>query len=329
MPKRNFARRICLILAAAASVLSVSLARADYPEKPIKVILPYSAGGIGDVLMRSVQPGLEKQLGKPVIIEYRTGAAGNIGTREVANAAPDGYTLLLAPTNNFVINQHLFRNLGFDPLGTLAPVSLLAETPYLIFVNTTVPAADFKEFSAYARANPGRLNYGSPGNATVPHLSAFMLSEALGAQMTHVPYRGAQPGVQALVTNDVQMFIISYGLTGPLIKAGKLRALAVAAPQRLKALPDVPTTAEVGLAPDVILGNWWGLAAPKGTDPDIVKRLSQTLFTALSEPDLQMRFSTQGVLPVGSSPAEFAQRMANDARAWKQIVQKSGAKVDN
>jgi tripartite-type tricarboxylate transporter receptor subunit TctC len=315
--------------AAACLALFAAGAFAEYPEKPVKIILPYAPGGAGDMLIRSVQGGLEKQLGQSVIIDYRTGAAGNIGAREVVNAAPDGYTLLLGPTNNFVINQHLFANLGYDPLQALAPVTLLADTPYLVFINSTVPAASFAQFASYARANPGKLNYGSPGNATVPHLSAFMLSETLGAHMTHIPYRGAQPGVQALLANDVQMFIISYSITGPLVASGRLRALAVAAPQRLKALPEVPTTAEVGLAPDVLLGNWWGIAAPKGTDPAILRRLSQSIRVVLGDADVQRRYNDQGAVAGGVSPAEFSERMAREAAAWKSIVEKSGAKVDN
>ncbi|TAK81684.1 MAG: tripartite tricarboxylate transporter substrate binding protein [Betaproteobacteria bacterium] len=316
--------RLFVAIALVAGALSALPAVAAYPDRPIKIVLPYSAGGIGDLLLRAVQPELEKQLGQNLIIEYRTGAAGNIGTSEVVNAAPDGYTLLYAPTNNFVINQFLFSNLGYDPLQALAPISLLAETPYFIFINSQVPATNFKEFTAYARAHPGKLNYGSPGSGTVPHLSAFMLSEALGAHMVHVPYRGAQPGVQALLTNDVQMFIISYGLTGPLLAAGKLRALAVAASHRFPALPDVPTTAEVGLAPDVILGNWWAIAAPKGTDPAILRRWSEAIAIALRDPGVQKRYAQAGAVPAPTTPAECAQRIASDARGWKAIVEKSG-----
>jgi tripartite-type tricarboxylate transporter receptor subunit TctC len=199
---------------AALLCCAAGVAQAQYPDKPVKLILPYAAGGAGDILIRTVQPGLEKRLGQPVVIDYRTGAGGIIGTREVVNAAPDGYTLLFAPTNNFVINQFLYAKMGFDPLQTLAPVTLLADTPYLIWVNNAVPGATFAEFATYARANAGKLNYGSAGAGTVPHLSAYMLSEWLGANMTHVPYKGANPGVQALLANDVQMFIISFGTTG-------------------------------------------------------------------------------------------------------------------
>ena len=215
------------------SVLISTTASAAYPERPIRIIMPFAAGGAGDLIIRTLLPGMEKQLGKPVIVEYKLGAGGNIGTLEVVKSAPDGYTLLLGPTNNFVINQFLYSNLGFDPLQALAPVTILADTPYIVFINAAVPAGNFGEFSNYARANAGKLNYGSPGNATVPHLSAYMLSEALGWKMTHVPYRGVQPAVTALLAKDVQFLIVSYGITGPLVTAGKLRALAVAGRRRI------------------------------------------------------------------------------------------------
>ncbi len=319
--------KLCIAFIAAAAL--APWAFAAYPEKPIKIILPYAAGGAGDVLIRTVQAPLEKQLGQQVIIDYRPGAGGNIGTREVMNAAADGYTLLLGPTNQFVINQFLYTNLGYDPLQALAPVTLIAETPYIVFVNSSVPATSFRQFADFVRANPGKLNYGSPGNATVPHLSAYMLSETLGAQMTHVPYKGAQPGVQALLANDVQLFIISYGITGAHVASGRLRPLAVAAPKRISVLPDVPTTSELGLAPDVILSNWWGIAAPRRIEPEIAQRLSQAVRAVLADPQVLKRLSEQGSIPVGNSPAEFAERMTEEARAWKRIVEKSGAKVDN
>ena len=303
-------------------------AQAQYPERPVRVILPYAAGGAGDVLIRTVQPGLEKRLGQPVVIDYRTGAGGIVGTREVVNAAPDGYTLLLGPTNNFVINQFLYANQGFDPLQALAPITMLCETPYLIYINNAVPATTFGEFASYARANIGKLNYGSPGAATVPHLSGHMLSDWLGAKMVHVPYKGANPGVQALLANDVQMFIISYGTTGSHVTSGKLRALAVAATMRLPALPGVPTTNEVGLPDGVILGNWWGIAGPRGLDASMANRISEAVRAVLGEPEVRKRYAEIGANPVANSPAEFGDRMRSEAGGWKAIIDKTGAKPD-
>lgn len=316
-------------LVTALLALAAGGALAQYPDKTVRLVLPYPAGGAGDVLIRTVQPGLEKRLGQPVIIDYRTGAGGIIGTREVVNAAPDGYTLLFAPTNNFVINQFLYTKMGFDPLQALAPITLLADTPYLIYINNNVPAATLGEFATYARANAGKLNYGSPGSATVPHLSAHMLSDWMGANMVHVPYKGAGPGVQALLANDVQMFVISYGTTGPLVNAGKLKALAVAAPSRLPPLPNVPTTKEVGLPDGIILGNWWGIAGPRGLDNAIANRVSEAARAVLNDPDVRKRYAELGAIGVGNSPLEFTERMRGEAGGWKAIIDKTGAKVDN
>ena len=304
-------------------------ALAQYPDKPVKIILPYAAGGAGDVLIRHLQPKLEKRLGQSVVIDYRTGAGGIIGTREVVNAPADGYTLLFAPTNNFVINQFLYAKMGFEPLQALAPVTLVADTPYLIYASSAVPAATFAEFAAYARAHVGTLNYGSPGAATVPHLSAYMLSEWLGANMTHVPYKGANPGVQALLANEVQMFVISFGTAGVHVASGRLKTFAVAAPTRLAVLPNVPTTKEVGLPDGVILGNWWGIAGPRGLDPAIAMRLADAVRAVLAEDDVRKRYAEMGAIPVGNSPVEFSDRMRGEAASWKEIIAKTGARADN
>lgn len=311
-----------------AGLLFSTAAVFAYPERPIRIVLPYPPGGGGDLVLRNLQPSLEKHLGQPVIVDYKSGAAGNIGTMEVVNAAPDGYTLLMAPTNNFVINQFLFPKMGFDPLTSLSPVSLLVEQPYLLTVSGALAARDFAEFAAYAKANPGKLNYGSPGSGTVPHISALMLSDHLAARMVHVPYKGSQPGVQVLIANDVQLFIASYGIVAGQISAGRIRALAVAADQRLPALAQVPTTAEVGLPPGLILSNWWGIAAPKGTGKEIVDRLAEAFKRAVNDQDVQRKFVEQGTLPVASSSQQFADRMRDEAQSWKAIITKTGVTVE-
>ena len=304
-------------------------ANAEYPEKPIRIMLPYPPGGGGDVVIRTLQPAFEKRLGQTIVVDYRPGAAGNIGMMEVVKAAPDGYTLVVGPTNNFVINQFLFRDMGFDPLTAFAPVTMLVENPYLVTISSAVPATTFAQFAAYARANPGKLNFGSPGNATVPHLSGLMFSDYLGARMVHVPYRGAQPGLLALVTNDVQMFIASYGIVAAHLASGKVRALAVSGDSRLKTLPNVPTTAEAGIPAGIIFSNWWALAAPRGTDPAIVTRLSQEFRAAAADAETQRKFLEQGAIAINNTPAEFAERMRVEAQAWKAIIVKTGAKLDN
>src|SRR5207248_8467474 len=266
-------KRLGVVLA----LVATQAAAAAYPEKPVRVVLPYAPGGSGDLIFRSIQPGLEKRLGQAMVLDFRTGGAGLIGVREVVKAAPDGYTLLFGPTNNFVIDQHLHKALGYDPLQALVPVTVVADTPYLLVINATTPATSYAEFAAYARANKGKLNYASPGPATVPHLSGFMLNEAMGAEMTHVAFRGNAPAIVALLAGEVHMIVHSYGSIAPMFGAGRLRALAVAASERLKVMPDVPTTAEAGIPEGILLSNWWGLAAPRGTDADIVNRLAREI----------------------------------------------------
>lgn len=184
------------VLAALAPALLPPAASAQYPEQPIRVVLPYAPGAAGDIALRQIQPLLEKRLGQPVVVDYKTGAGGNIGMQDVARAKPDGYTLVLGATNNFVINQYLYRKLGFDPLADLEPVGKLADVPAFVYVSTQVPAADYEQFANYARSHAGKMNYGSPGMGTTPHLSAYRLSKAMGADMTHIAYRGSAPGVR-------------------------------------------------------------------------------------------------------------------------------------
>lgn len=303
-------------------------APAAWPDKPLKVILPYAAGGSGDIIFRSIQAGVEKGIGQSVVVDFRTGANGLIGVREAIRSPADGYTLLFGPTNNFVIDQFLNKSLGYDPLQSLVPVTIVADTPYLLVINAATPAGSYAELTRYAAANRGKLNYASPGAATVPHLSGRMLSDAMGANMTHVPFRGNQPAVVALLANEVQMIVHSYGSIAPLLNSGKLRALAVAAPERLRAMPGVPTTVEAGIPEGVLLSNWWALAAPAGTNSDIVNRLAREIRTTLSDPDLQKRYFDQGWTLGGGTPAEAVQRMRREAGAWKNIVERSGATAE-
>ena len=302
-------------------------AAAAWPETPIRVIIPYSPGSAGDIAFRKLTPALTKSLGQPVIVDYKAGAGGNIGAAEVARAKPDGYTLLLGATNNFVINQFLYKNMGFDPLVDLVPIARVAEVPSILFINSSVPAHTFSEFASFAKAHPGQLNYGSPGSGTAPHLSAYALSAAIGASMTHVPYKGAQPGVTGLLANDVQMFLVGYGVAGAQVASGRIRALAVASKQRLSAMPDVPTMAESG-APDVVLSNWWGLAAPRGTPPQIVKRLADEVRSAAHQPGMVADMAAQGFLMKDDSPETFASELKTEAQAWQRIVQESKVTLD-
>lgn len=325
MSYRSCAVSVLLAFGVAALPLTV---RAQYPEHPIRVVLPYAPGAAGDIAMRQIQPLLEKRLGQPVVVDYRTGAGGNIGAQEVARAKPDGYTLMLGATNNFVINQYLYRKLGFDPLEDLEPVGKLADVPAFIYIGAQVPAADYAQFEQYARAQAGKLNYGSPGMGTTPHLSGYRLSREMGANMTHIAYRGSAPGVQALLANEIQLYIGGYSVAAAYMPQGKVRALAVAAPERFAGLPDVPTAAQAGM-PDAVLSNWWGFAAPKGTPADRIARFADALHEVLGLPEVRQAYLDNGFVPGQDSPAEFAAAWRSEARQWQAVVRESGVALDN
>jgi len=309
-------------------VLFVGVSHAAWPERPIRIVIPYPAGAAGDILIRFMQTPLQERLGQPLVIENKPGAGGNIGTQEVARAKPDGHTFVLGATNNFVINQFIYRNMSFSPLESLAPVTKLMNVPSVLFVNTAAPSGSYAEFARYAQVNPGKLNYGSPGPGTTPHLSAWALSEAIGAKMTHIPFKGAAPGIQALVSNEVQLFLVGYGVAAGLIDTGKIKALAVANNERLKVAPELPTAKEAGL-PDVILSNWWGMAAPKGTDPAVIGRMAAEFKRVLELPETQAFLARQGFVNVGNSPDQFLRELLMETQQWQTIVKKAGTRLDD
>lgn len=318
----------CWMLALAAiCVCAPFAARAEWPQKPVRIVIPYVGGAMGDVVTRLLADNLRQSLGQPVIVENKPGAGGNIGTRFVAEAAPDGYTVVVGATNNFVINQFLYKDMGFDPLAALEPVTILVDVPSVIFINTQTPAASFAEFVAYARANKGKLNFGSPGGGTTPHLSGALISKTRDLGMTHVPYKGAAPAMAALLANEVQMYLVGAGIGAPHVKAGKLRAVAVSSPKRLDTLPDAPTFAEVGLG-DINASNYWAAAVPKGTPRPVVQKLHDAFLAAIAAPEAQARFAALGVIPIGSNSAETAVRFRQEAVYWEKAIRETGAQID-
>lgn len=319
---KNFVRvGLGLALAALGSA-----AAAAYPEQPIRVINPYPAGAAGDIVLRVLQQSLAEELGQPVVAEYKTGAGGNIGGQAVVRAAPDGYTLLLGATNNFVINQFVYKDLGYDPAKDLTPIARLAEVPAFIYVNSSLPVKDYAGLAKYAKEHPGTLNYGTPGAGTTPALSGWMLNKALKGDMMAIQYRGAAPAVQALAANEVQVYIGGYGIGATLLPTGKIKAVAVAAPKRLSLLPDVPTTKELGI-PDVVVSNWWGLAAPAGTSPEIVAKLSQAVQKALSNPANREQLEKLGFIVPDETNEQFKASLPKEAEYWRRIVEEAGVKL--
>jgi len=319
--------RIPLLALAAAGGGAVAQTGESWPARPLRVVVPYVAGAMGDVVTRRLADGLRIELGQGIVVENRPGAGGNIGTRAVEQAPPDGYTVLVAATNNFTINQFLYKDLGFDPLKRLDPVTVLVDVPSVLFVPAGVPAQSFREFASFAKANPGKVNYGSPGSGTTPHLSAEAINKAHALGMTHVPYKGASQVVTALLGGEVQFYLAGAGVGAAHVKAGKLRALAVAAKARLEALPEVPTFVEAGLGA-INASNWWGVAVPAGTPKAVVERLHAALCKVLGEPQTRAAMVQMGNVPVCNAPAEMQRQLADEAAMWQRTLPSLGVKAD-
>ena len=306
-----------------------ALAADQYPSKPITVVVPYGAGSLADLVPEVIQPALEADLGQRILLDHRPGAGGNIGSDLVRTAAPDGYHLLLAATNNLVINQYLYAGkMGFDPLTSFAPVSMIVDVPLMITVNPSLPVATMKEFVAYGQAHPGGLNFGSPGAGTIPHLATEILGRSLGIKAVHIAYKGGGPALAALLGGELQFMFIGFGTVADQARAGALRPIALAADRRLAALPDVPTFAEAGYPNLGTPGNWWSLVAPKGTDPAIVTRLAAAVRKAVTSPEAQAKYARFGLLPVGSTPEDFAARLPGEAAKWQKIVAELGLSLE-
>lgn len=312
---------------AAASALLPCTAFAAFPDRPITVIVPYAAGGAGDMIMRLISESMEKKLGQPIVIDARGGGGGMLGAKAVATAAPDGHTLMMGATNNFVINQFMFPKTSFDPLTEFVPITKVAVVPSVMYMNPSVPVTTLGEFVAYAKANPGKLSYSSPSVGTTPHLAVERLKQLTGAELVHVPYRGAPPAMQALITGDVQLYLAGWGVGRAFVESGKAKALAVASEKRLPNAPDVPTASESGV-PGYIAENWWGLAAPKGTPQPVIDALHDAVKAALQDPTVAKKLEELGFLPGGESPAQFAKDAKAEAEIWRETVAKGKLAID-
>ncbi|HEX5129310.1 MAG TPA: tripartite tricarboxylate transporter substrate binding protein [Usitatibacter sp.] len=315
---------LALLLTLLAALLPAS-AQESYPSKPVRIIVPYPAGGVADLLPRTVGAKLSEKWKQPVVVENKPGASGNIGMAEGARAEPDGYTLVLAPTGNLTVNQFLFRQMPFDVTKDFTPITVLATSPNVLVVHPSVPVKSFKELIAYAKANPGKLNFSSPGSGSGAHLAGELLNVEAGIKAVHVPYKGMAPAVSDLVGGQVQMMFAGISTALPHIRAGKLVALAIASPQRSPQLPDVPTVAESGF-PGFDVTSWYGVVVRAGTPPAIVKKLHADMAEALAAPDVKEKLASLGLDPLGNSPEAFAKMIATESRKWSDIVQKANIK---
>ncbi|MGO4326362.1 tripartite tricarboxylate transporter substrate binding protein [Cupriavidus sp. 2TAF22] len=309
---------LCMGAAAAAP------AQADtYPNRPVRVVVPYPVGGGGDTVARPLTLYMSERMGQRIIVDNHGGANGNIGMDMVAKAPADGYTLALALTSQLAVNQSLYRKLPYDPIKDFEPVSLLASAPYFLVVHPSVPAKNLAEFIKLVKANPGKYTYGSSGNGSGPHLSMELLKSMAGLDMVHVPFKGTGPAMPALLAGQVSAMFASYGVASQQIKAGKLRVLAVSTAQRAASMPNVPTIAEAGV-PGYESNVWYALLAPR----PIVDKLSGEIAALIKNSDLRKRFMFDGIVPVGSTPEALGAYIQSESVKWSAIVKRSGATID-
>lgn len=318
-----------VVCAVALGAPVFTAAQGAYPSQPVRLIVPFAPGGSTDVLARAVADGLRKELGQSVVVENRAGAGGLIGTEAVARADADGYTLGMATVSTMAVNPLLYGTQRVDPARQLVPVASVATVPVVWMVNPAFPAQDFPQFVAELRAHPGKYSFGSPGVGSLGHLNLAAMNADLKVDVLHVPYRGMGPALTAAVGGEVQVQQDQYASAQSLIKAGKLRAIAVSAPARLAGMPDLPTLAELGYPQLNALGQtWFGLVAPAGTPDAVVQALNLAVGRALADPALAQRLAALGAQPDGGTPEAFAQRIAQTLAANRKIIETAGIKLD-
>jgi len=300
----------------------VAAAADTYPTRPIKVIVSYPAGGANDIIARSIGEELTKDMGQPIVVENKSGAAGTVGADAAAKSPPDGYTLLMA-AGAHALAPSLHKNLTYDLIKDFHPISLAAIGTYMLVVHPSVKATSVKELIALAKANPGKLNYASSGVGAPPHLAGVLFQKMTGTQLTHIPYRGDTPAITDLIAGQVQLAFISPGPLLPHVQAGKLRALAMTSPKRSAILPDLPTLDEAGLK-GYALGTWWGLLAPAGTSKQSIDRLAASMAKATSVAAIKERFTKLGFEAQGSTPVEFAAFIKEEVARYAEVAKAAG-----
>lgn len=322
----TLSRRLALALPALALPLRTR-AQGQWPRQSIRLVVPFAPGGTSEIVARTVALELTKQLGATVFVDNKGGGAGIPAMQEVARAAPDGHTLILGHVGSLAVNPVIFPNQPYDVNRDFVPITLLAKVPNLFVIHPDVPAADFKSFVDHVRRNPGRLNYGTAGNASAGHLAMEYLKLVTGLFITHIPYRGTGPMLTDLLAGRTQATSAGLPALLPHIRSGRLRAIAVGTARRLPALPDVPTVAEMGHK-DFETSQWYGILAPAGTPRDIVKRLQEESLKALRSSSVTERFANDSAVGGGGPPEEFAAYIAQQQTIWRRIVERAGIKPD-
>jgi tripartite-type tricarboxylate transporter receptor subunit TctC len=325
--RRRFARGCIgagLALAAMLAALPGAGAQ-DYPSRPVKIIVPFPAGGTADVMPRVIGEWLSRKWGQPVVVENRTGAAGNIGAEAVAKAEPDGYTLLSAPPPPLVINQNLYPKLGFDPT-EFVPIVIMGRVPNALVINAKLPFNSVAELIAYAKANPGKLTSATQGNGTTSHLTSELFQLMADVKFQHVPYRGSAPALTDLVAGSVDLMFDNLGVSLPLVKGGQLKLLGVATPKRMASLPDVPTIAET--LPGFESAAWFAIVAPPKTPQAVVDKINADVNEALRQGDIVQRLAQLSAEPIGGTPQATAAYMREEIERWHKVIKAANVKLD-
>ncbi|NDP42504.1 MAG: tripartite tricarboxylate transporter substrate binding protein [Aromatoleum sp.] len=316
----------CLALAAALPSLAPAQTPA-FPSKPVKLVVPFPPGGPLDVIGRSIAQKLTEAWGQSVVVDNRPGAGGNIGADLVAKSPPDGYTVVMGALSTHAVNPSLYPTMPYDAVRDFAPITLVATTPNVLVINPSLPVNSVKELIAYAKANPGKLSFGSGSNGSAGHLAGELFKVDAGVDMVHIPYKGGAPAMQGLLAGDTQLMFDNLANSMPQVKAGKLKALAVTTGQRSKMVPELPTMAEAGV-PGFDIATWFGLLAPAGTPPEVIARWNADVVKILNAQDMRERLTAQGAEAAPTSPAEFAVFIGRELAKYARIVKLSGAKVD-
>jgi tripartite-type tricarboxylate transporter receptor subunit TctC len=310
---------------AGAAALTTAVPRSgfarDYPTRAVRIVVPFPPGGAADITARLIAQFLSERLGQAFVIENKPGAGSNLGTETVVAAAPDGYTLLLINTGN-AINATLYKHLSFNFIRDIAPVGSIVQAPHVMFVTPSFPAKTVAEFIAYAKANPGKVNYASAGAGNANHISTEMFKMMTGVDMVHVPFNGGAPAVLALVAGQVQVMFADTLTAGEQVKAGTIRAIGVATPQRSPVLPDVPPISDT--VPGFYASSWWGIGAPHGTAADVIEELNAGINASLSDPKIKDRFAAMGALELGGTTEDFRNLITDETEKWGKVITFAG-----
>jgi tripartite-type tricarboxylate transporter receptor subunit TctC len=310
------------VAATVLSVVPLMAAAQAWPSKPVKIVVPFAAGGTTDVVARQLAQKLTESWGQTVVVENKPGAGGNIGADSVAKSPADGYTLLMTSGSIVAANPHMYKNMGFDPAKDLAPITNVASGPQVIVIGTAVPAKDLKEFIAYAKANPKKVNFGSAGIGTQTHLAGENLAHQAGMELVHVPYKGESAALTDLIGGQIQMVPANFAAALPHIQGGRIRCLAVTSKERHPQLKDCPAAAEA--VPGFVNDGWWGLMAPAGTPRDILDKVQRDSATILHSEEFKARFAQQGMVPVANKPDELAAAIREESKVWAKVIKERG-----